>query len=244
MAKSKTSYIARLNYIKRKKRTMSANTEQKELDKQTAKFIATLACNLPSLTGDEMQDWIGNPRKLKKFLAGLKPATEQAEAPEKVIDLNVWKTIVLGSGLENADDFRTALKKAGCRIGDWGNDILGKPAFTVSKEEVEVDLVIKSVAELGFPNGATRAKIYEKAIELGLELCPSEVGPQLRLQYLDQPNNEWLLIAMEPISGSGGVLLVFDVGRVGGDRWLFAHCGLPGRLWRAACRWVFVQPRK
>lgn len=223
---------------------MNAKTEEKELDQQTAKFIATLACNLPALTGEEMQGWISSPKKLKKFLAGLKPTAESAEASEKVISLNIWKTINLGTELKTVDDFRRQIGNYGCRIGDWANDILGKPAFTISDEELEVDLVIKSVAELGFPNGATRAQIYDKAISLGLELCPAEVGPQLRLQYLDQPKDEWLRIAMEPIAVSDGDLRVFNVGHGDDDRWLGADDGHPGGHWGADDRWVFVQPRK
>jgi len=89
----------------------------------------------------------------------------------------VWKTIKLGTGLKTADDFREALKDGGFRIGDWANDILGKPAFKAAVEETEIDLVVVSVAELGFKKGATREDIYKRAQELGLEVCPSEVGP-------------------------------------------------------------------
>ena len=152
-----------------------------------------------------------------------------------------WKKIKLGTGLKDADDFRKALKKADCNIGDWGNDILGKPAFTVSPEEMEVELVVVSVAELGFKEGATRADIYKRAQELGLDLCPNEVGPQLRLQYKDQPKGEWLLIGMEPITVSDGYLFVFRVERNDdGERWLLGF-GRPGDFWYADYRWVFLR---
>ncbi len=153
-----------------------------------------------------------------------------------------WKKIKLGTGLKDADDFRKALKKADCNIGDWGNDILGKPAFTVSPEETEVELVVVSVAELGFKEGATCADIYKRAQELGLDLCPNEVGPQLRLQYKDQPKGEWLLIGMEPITGSDGHLFVFSVGRHdGGRQWLDGDYGKPDFFWYAGYRWVFLR---
>ena len=58
--------------------------------------------------------------------------------------------------------------------------------------------------QLGFPNGATLKEIYAKAKDLGLELCPAEVGPLLRLNYPDQPNGEYLRIAMETINDSDG----------------------------------------
>ena len=156
--------------------------------------------------------------------------------------LTTFKKIKLGTGIKDADGFRKALKKTDCTVGVWGNDILGKPALTVALQEMEVELVVVSVAELGFNGGATRADIYKRANELGLDLCPNEVGPQLRLQYKDQPKGEWLLIAMEPITASFGGPLVFCVERRdGGTQWLDANLGRPDFSWFADERWVFVR---
>ncbi len=156
----------------------------------------------------------------------------------------IWKTIKLGTGLKTADDFRKALKRSGCKIGGWGNDILGKPTFTASDIEMEVDLVNVSVAELGFKEGATRKDIYNKAKKLGLELCLNEVGPQLCLQYKDQPSGEWIRIAMEPISDSDGDLSIFRVEHDDRGLWLRGLYGFPDRFWLGYDRFVFVRPRK
>ena len=153
-----------------------------------------------------------------------------------------WRTLKLGTGLKTAADFRKALKTADCNIGEWGNNILGQPAFTVADKETEVELVIASGTDLGFKGSATRADIYKRAQELGLDLCPNEVGPQLRLQYTDQPNGEWLLIAMEPITGSDGDLVVFRVSRDDdGEQWLLGRYGRPDIVWLAGNRWVFLR---
>lgn len=161
------------------------------------------------------------------------------------LKFQTFRTIKLGTpGLKTADDFRKTIKDGGMEIGDWANDILGKPQFTVAAEETEADLVIVSVAELGFKKGATREDIYAKAKELGLELCPNEVGPQLRLQYADQANSEWLIIGMEPIAASGGRLGLFRVGRSGNGLWLSIGAGSPGGVWLGYGRFVFVRPRK
>ena len=177
-------------------------------------------------------------RELAKFVRNWKSLVET-----KVTQFPVWKTVKLGIGLTTADDFRTAIKQAGFRIGDWANDILGKPAFTVSEVEMELDLVNISVAELGFENGATRKEVYDRAIELGLALCPNEVGPQLRLQYKDQPRGEWFIVAMEPISDSVGDLEVFFLAHRVGGLWLYCGNGHPGFRWVADTRFVFVRPR-
>lgn len=151
----------------------------------------------------------------------------------------IWKTITLGTGFKTADDFRRALKVGGYRINDWANDILDGPAFKAANQETEVNLVRVSVAELGFPNGATRQEIYNRAQKFGLDLCPPEVGPQLRLQYKDQPMGEWLVIGMN-LAGSGGSLGVFGVYRGGDVLWLGSGgCGDPGGFWFGSHRWVF-----
>jgi hypothetical protein len=181
---------------------------------------------------------LGGDDGVRRFLAGelvVKPVQSE---------FKVFKTIRLGTGLDTADDFRKSLEDNGFRIGGWANDILGKPAFTVAAEETELDLVVVSVADLGFKNRPTREKIYARAKELGLDLCPAEVGPQLRLQYKDHPNDEWLVIGMEPIAGSDGTLELFGVGHVGDGLWLESCDDNPGSVWSERSRFVFVLPRK
>jgi hypothetical protein len=103
--------------------------------------------------------------------------------------------------------------------------------------------VVLSVAELGFREGAKYSEIRARALELGLglELCPAEVGPALRLAYKDQPRGEWLIIAMNTISVSDGDLRVFRVGHDDGGLWLGGDYRRPGDFWRSDRRFVFVR---
>lgn len=163
----------------------------------------------------------------------------------KVSDLPIWKTVRLGTGLKTADDFRKALKKAGMKIGDWGSEILSNPAFKTSETEMELDLVILSVASLGFKGGATVRDIVAMALEQGLQLCPAEVGPQIRLQYPDQKKDDSFLIAMDPISDPDGIPGIFDVVHdVSGRLRLNGNNGNPARPWGGYRKFVFVRPRK
>ncbi len=152
-----------------------------------------------------------------------------------------WKTITLGTGRTSPDDFRKALSEGSFRVGDWGNDILGRLPSPTYDEETEVELVAVSVADLGFPDRAHRRDIYERAQERGLSLCPPEVGPELRLAYPDQPRGGWLHVGMEPISDSGGYPHVFRVGADGSGRWLRGLGGRPDDFWFGIGRWVFVR---
>ena len=149
-----------------------------------------------------------------------------------------WKTIQLGTH-KDVKALSKAIVAKKNRISDWGNDILKRTS--VSSKEGSVDLVKMTVAELGLTKGGTREQIYIKAQELGLDLCLAEVGPQLRLQYQDQPSGEWILIGMEPISDSRGCPGVFGVGPGGVARWLCADGGRPGLFWNPEFVWVFAR---
>lgn len=210
---------------------MSAKT----YDRQSGKLIARIAENLPELPDDVMQGWIDNPKGLQKFLLGLNPP---ATSPVQTAEFPTWKTLKLGTH-KDAAALKQSLVDEGFKIGFWAEDVFGK--VTVSSEEKDVDLVVLSVAELGFKKGARYDQICAKAQELGLELCPDEVGPQLRKQYKDQPKGEWIVVAMKALADSDGDLIVFNVGHGDDGLWLSGYHGDPGSHWVAGDRFVFVR---
>jgi hypothetical protein len=155
----------------------------------------------------------------------------------------IWKTISLGT-YANARGIREALRAAQCGIGDLAGEILYRPAFKVSKARMEVDLVVFSVAALGFgANGATLADIYARAGEFGFELCSAEAAAQLRLQYLDQPLGELLHIAMEPVVTSVGEVAYLIVGNAGAGLFIIAGSARADLMLAPTVRFVFVRPR-
>jgi hypothetical protein len=118
------------------------------------------------------------------------------------IKLNTWKIIKVGTGLKTGDDFKRALEKGGFGISDWANKILERYDLKAAATETEAELVKVSVSELVYfkDRCATTNEVYACAkTYFGLDPCSPEVGPQLRLQYLNQPKDEWLHIAMSPI---------------------------------------------
>jgi len=168
---------------------------------------------------------------------------------EAVRQFKVWKTIKLGTGLKTAGDFSRALRSGGIEVSSWPQGLFRNPAYTVAVEETEVDLIKVTVAELGFKEGVRRDQLYERAREVGLELCPPEVGPQLRLQYKNQPKDECVFVGMEPIARETGSVGVFTV-KCDALRyqWLDSyfiasedHYNSP---FRPEFAWVFVRPRK
>jgi len=152
----------------------------------------------------------------------------------------VWKTIKLGT-CKDVGLLHATLKAYQYEIAESAENLLSKSSFTLSLTEEEIQLVNVSVADLGFSKDVNHGEIYAKAKELGLELCPSEVGPQLRLQYKDQPKDEWLLIAMEPIVDSYGELGIFKIECYVEDYCMLgaSPVDIDDKLWSINTRFIF-----
>ena len=127
----------------------------------------------------------------------------------------VWKTIQLGT-VENKSALLAALDAAWCGIGNAAQDIFARPGFTLSRSKTKLDLVVVSVVELGLSEETSSLEnIYSRAHGLGLALAPADTGPQLRLQYFDQPVGEFLYVGMEPIKAKRGDANIFIVANGG-----------------------------
>lgn len=186
-------------------------------------------------------------------------------------DVPVWKAIRLGT-FTNVNTLREALESDDCglaqgvmaerpsfvrasvtvsralphcRLGETANEIIGRPAFHLSRIKQDVDLLLVSLTDLGFAPDEKIAleDIYARAELLNYTLCPAEVGAQLRLQYRDQPVDEFLHVAMEPINTFAGVPTDLTVGNGGAGLLLIGGNAQPNVTLPANTRFVFVRRR-
>lgn len=199
------------------------------------RWRAAVLRGLPQDIDPELAEyWIWNKRALAVALRGA------LVRPRGI--WSVWKSIKLGTGLSNASDIQAALDSNWCQIDEWTVDILRRPEFNVARVEGQVKLVSVLVNDLGFNHGAQYGDICIRGLDLGLRYSPAEVGPQLRLQYYDQPEGEVLHIAMEAIIGLSGGPVVFAVGRNKNGLWLSRNGGDSNDYYPPDARFVFVQP--
>jgi hypothetical protein len=154
------------------------------------------------------RDVVGNRRLLDDSALSQTP-----EAIRSAAGIPVWKTIRIGTAA-NKWDLHRALDAANCGIGDSAEGMFAQPEFLVGATKIETDLVSVSLAQLGIAR-ASLQDIYARAQSLGLALAAAEVGPQLRLQYFEQPLGEFLNIAMAPIRARDGKPEIFVVGNGG-----------------------------
>ena len=180
---------------------------------------------------------LGGEEGVQRFLRG---EMAVVEAPRR--EFPIWRTVRIGV-YKSVEAYRNALEASKHRCGEWVTNLFGKPACHCADEEADVDLVVVSVDDLGFKGGALYSEICEKAQSAGLELCPAEVGPALRLAYDNQPRGERLIIATTSFADSGDELdlFVMEVSG-GGGLWLRGDCGPADRYFEPDRRFVFVRP--
>lgn len=131
------------------------------------------------------------------------------------------------------------LKQKKIDVSDWAKQMMDNKNFTTSKKPEKIILMRLTVKDIGFPDGATTQEIYNRVKELGLELCPAETGPNLRLNYLDQPLAEWFWIAMKQITDSDGRPSMFGLRRYAGGLGLYGDWASPEGRWDSGHKFIF-----
>jgi hypothetical protein len=163
---------------------------------------------------------------------------------DKPAHFQVWRSITLGS-YKGVDAYRDALDIAKIKIGDSADEILGRPAFPYARTKAGVELAVLSAADLGVESDHTSlAEVYQRARQAGLELCPAEVGPQLRLDYRNQPLGEALDIAMEPVATYRGEPTILTLVNWGTGLMLIGRDGRSESMVFRKYRFVFALPTK
>lgn len=149
-------------------------------------------------------------------------------------------TFTVRLGLENSsENYRKALLNANVRIGMSVGDLLNH--IPVSHEQIGLNLVALSAADLGFKNNAKYSKICSAGIELGHKFCPAEAAVALRLNYPDQPSGERLCIAMEAIQDSTDHRGIFVIEHDNNGLGFYGSSGHPDLLWDDRYRFVFEE---
>lgn len=216
---------------------------------QQANFHAAVLKALPrDISPKIARAWERSGRSLTRVLG----RTIGCRSP----DFKVWKTIKVGTHSTVDELFETFEKNIGWFPSNGANELLTHPSvrqhIKLSPKETSVDLVIVDLWDLGFAPNATYALISGAARDLGLEFCSEEVALQLRLQYVDQPEDERLLVAMNGVYRGQDYdnKCLFELMRerhgMPQDRKLLFYirgCS-EDSVWQAKQKFVFVLPRK
>jgi len=121
-------------------------------------------------------------------------------------------------GRTQPNEYRDSLQRAGFNICGTANLLLA--SMTVIEPVIVLGLVRVTGAALGFTRRSSFDSICDRAVTQGLDLCPAEVGPALRLNWTDQSEDELPCIAMEAITDKEGSPFVFALTRYENGSWL------------------------
>jgi hypothetical protein len=97
----------------------------------------------------------------------------------------IERTVQIGG--QTKAELLDRLAANGVELNEAAKILFASERFIISEKRRSLSTVEVSIRDLGFPQGATFSDICISARRLGFGLCPLEVGPQLRLQFLDQP---------------------------------------------------------
>jgi hypothetical protein len=149
------------------------------------------------------------------------------------------------------------LQQYSIMMNDYGERLLADDKFTTSDIKYSLRTVELTVGDLGFPDGATTDQIFKRASELGLELCPLELGPHIRLEYLDQPEgysgnpllqhqapSGSITIASEIVTEDDDFPKGFYLRRINGVLWLRGYRADHLHVWNPNDHFIFCQTKK
>lgn len=145
------------------------------------------------------------------------------------------------------------LRSAGVELNAYAQALFDDSRFSPANAITSVGVTALSVADLGLPDGARFAEILARAEDLGLSPCPLEMGPHLRLQFLQQVEASVghpataqgapagsLTVASLPLDDSDETPKGFYLRRVDGRLWLRGYRSWPGHVWSPCDQLVFV----
>ncbi len=144
------------------------------------------------------------------------------------------------------------LRGRGVGLNAHAETLLAHPVFDGSASARTVVFAERSVAELGFPEGAGLSRILAAARQRGLLLCPLDTAPYLRLALLGQSGSTdsalsvgraphgSLTVASEPISADDEYPKGFYLRVVDGQPWLRGYRCDDEHRWAPEDRMVFA----
>ncbi|MCM3213017.1 helicase [Niallia taxi] len=145
-----------------------------------------------------------------------------------------------------------ALQDSSILLNKYGEILLADDRLIVSSTAYRLKTVELAVSNLGIPNGGTTPEILHKATELGLHICPLELGPYLRLFYLEQPEvaadtgkthqapTGSVTVASEPLTEDDEFPKGFYLRKMDGKLWLRGYIADNLHIWNPDDRFIFV----
>jgi hypothetical protein len=165
----------------------------------------------------------------------------------------IVRTVRVGG--KSKPELLAELQRNGIQLNDYARNLFAHNGFTTSPVASTIATVELAVRNLGYSQGATMVQLHERAADLGLRLCPLELGPYLRLLLLDQPEGHLghppsrhqappgsITVASRQLSDDHDTPKGFYLRRIDGVLWLRGYRSAPDDIWSPEDRLVFCRP--
>jgi hypothetical protein len=146
-------------------------------------------------------------------------------------------------GMSTAE-LRSALGDRHVQLNRAAELLFQDPRFTTLPERRTVAIVALKVADLGFDAGSNYEQLVARALAEGYAECPLELGPHLRLQFVNQPDSADGLPMTHGRAPPGSITVAsaalddldetpkgFYLRQVDGVLWLRGYWSWPGHVW-------------
>lgn len=166
----------------------------------------------------------------------------------------VQSTRIVHIGGMGKPNLLSKLRNEGVQLNPLAVQLFAHDGFETSADRRPFTAVPISVAELGLSQGGMFDEICSVALARGYSLCPLELGPHLRLAFIDQPEGFLgqpstqncappgsLTVASQPISDDEDVPKGFYLRVIEGVPWLRGYRSWHGHLWTPTDVFVFVE---
>jgi len=152
-------------------------------------------------------------------------------------DTTIRRTVEVGR-LDTLD-LRQQLEAAGIGLNERAQLLFEDERYVASESPRQIETVELELRDLGLVDGGTTAEVHRAAIDGGLAICPLEVAPYLRMQWIDQAEGRWVVVSSPLTAGGPEVPTGFYLRRVDGRLWLRGYFASSDYIWPADERVVF-----
>ena len=149
---------------------------------------------------------------------------------------------------------RNLLRAQGVELNRAAELLFDDDRFQPLRQERELEIAPFSVAGLGFGGGASYSEISARARDIGYGECPIELGPYLRLQFIDQQETdpaeppglhrapgESITVASRALDERDETPKGFYLQHRSGGLWLRGYWSFPEYLWQPQDVLVFCR---
>lgn len=180
------------------------------------------------------------------------PTSEIHSAETFTMRISTIRMIRVG-GMSKQDLLRE-LRRCNIQLNKAAQTLFADERFITSTTVAYFETIELTVANFDFAQGATTAQLFAAAIARGFSLCPLELGPHFRLQYLDQPEGFWghpqtqhqappgsLTIASAPLTDDNAFPKGFYLRRIQGELWLRGYHAGAEHVWNPNDHFLFCR---